>query len=191
MDFEDFEDIFKHPTPAMRRKMSAVGLRGIVLDDRGDPYDEDAFFVIDVTKGKPPTKKEIEDGDDYLHSDGNISFYLQQLPGCCGVLVVYDLAFSFNLSTAMVDLVMREFWNEVYREDDWGNLIIATTIASQKQFAEYLERGKFRTTTTSVNPRTNNLVTMWETVLKPRRGKKPSTPTQPFRITPTYRAAGW
>lgn len=186
---EDFEDIFRNPTPALRRKMSAVGLRGVELADEGDPYDGECGFNINITLGKPFTKKEIENGEwGNLSPDGSVSFDLAQLPGCCGVLVVSELGFDPRLPPAVVDLVMGEFWNEIQRDSGWGNLIVATTIDSQKQFAGYLKRAKFKVTATSINPRTHNLVTMWGKDLKPPRGKKPP---RPFRITPTYRAAGW
>lgn len=183
------EDETKYP-PALLKRMRGVGIGSLEWEDEIDPYGgyEHSEAVCVKVRGTPtienhsPPKTQTgkillvgtdssDDEDDTPRGPlfGTLNFDLIEQPACCGALVVSDMNYT-HLTTPQAiltfEIVLREFASQGM-EGAYGDIILATTIPSQKQFETLVSGVKFSKVGRSKNPRTSHPVTVWMKDLLP------------------------
>lgn len=93
--------------------------------------------------------------------------YLRALPGCCGMMVIYEPSIYStdpDKRQKFVNLIL-DFCEDICRAgvvaEEWGQLLIASTVEGQKYFQCWLAKAGFKIKRTTVNPRTTNTCQLW------------------------------
>lgn len=99
-----------------------------------------------------------------------------ELPGCCGVRVFYDLQGSNetfysndydNITEIEYKKLSKEDKKDWYKDEEFpielpeGRAVLATTIADQRIEIQALKDAGFKAVTSFKNPGTSNRVTVW------------------------------
>lgn len=106
--------------------------------------------------------------DDYVHliwsprGDAVISGF----PGCCGIAVLHELDYSYNIGEAIL-----KDCEDICRKEGFGQMIY-TTITAQRGLRNMLFKNGWEPSPKFRNPKTGNYVTMYtKTLTKQKRGR--------------------
>lgn len=140
------------------QKVVGVPVEITVSPVSGNPYEDSVFCGVCFQKATMDNNWDCK----------YVNFYLQSLPGCCGVMVIHSIS-SYGVPQPTVNTVMDgvlEIIRDKARTAEWGKMVLCTTIPSQKNFTAWLRHAKFTVGPRTRNPRTNQIITTWTKDLK-------------------------
>lgn len=100
----------------------------------------------------------------YRVTDGQsciFNVYVEQFPGCCGAVIVHDLAYINNLELAPIFEALEKASSAA-----GYTVVMYTTTPGQVSIIKALEQRKFKRSYAFMSKRTNNDITFWIKNLK-------------------------
>jgi hypothetical protein len=92
----------------------------------------------------------------------DLYFDTEEFPACCGITVLTDLSTDGHISKkdSFDSKIWKTFWLDTLKENNVA-MLMATTAQYQANEELLLKRTKWKKLKNTVNPKTNNLITIW------------------------------